>query len=101
MALSNSASISSGSVSVSGLNALGSGFSTPNTDWLSSLRMSRNWVLILATASILTPVSIPSFLQKTWISSMAGAPVPSAKYQQLVSTTSTPAMMAESTEASP
>ena len=48
-----------------------------------------------------TPVSMPSFLQKTWISSMAGAPVPSAKYQQLVSTTSTPAMMAESTEASP
>jgi len=48
-----------------------------------------------------TPVSMPSFLQKTWTSSMAGAPVPPAKYQQLVSTTSTPATMAESTDARP
>ena len=47
------------------------------------------------------PVSTPSFLQKTCTSSMAGAPVPSAKYQQLVSTMSTPATMAASIEARP
>ena len=101
IAWSNSASISAGSVSVSGLNGFGSGFSTPKTDWFSSLRISRSCVLIFATASMFTPVSMPSFRQKTWISSMAGAPVPSAKYQQFVSTMSTPATMAASTEASP
>ena len=101
MARSNSASISAGSWSVSGLNAFGSGFSVPKTDWFSSLRISRSCVLIRATASMLTPVSMPIFLQKTWISSMAGAPVPSAKYQQFVSTMSTPATIADNTEASP
>ncbi len=57
--------------------------------------------LIFATASMLTPKSMPIFLQKTYTSSNAGAPVPSLNHQQLVSTTSTPAAIAENTDARP
>ena len=68
--------------------------SLPNTERLRSERIDFNSSLILATASMFTPKSMPSFWQKRYTSSKAGAPVPPPKYQQLVSTTSTPAAIA-------
>ena len=100
-AVSKRLSTLAGNVSVSGLNGLGSGFSLPNTESSSSLRMPRSSPLILATASMFTPRSMPSFLQNTYTSSSAGAPVPPPNHQQLVSTMSTPATMAANTDARP
>ena len=65
IAASNNASMSAGSLSVSGLNGFGSGFSVLKTDLFNSLRISRSSALIFATASMFTPKSIPSFLQNT------------------------------------
>ena len=92
-------SISVGILSVKGLNGLGSCFAISKTD--NSLRISNRWALIFAIASILISSSIPIFLQNTYTSSIAGAAVPPAKYQILVSTTSTPLTIAAKTEARP
>ena len=62
MALSNRASMSAGSVSVSGLNGFGNIFDASKAS--SSLRISFSSLLILATASMFTSSSTPSFLQK-------------------------------------
>ena len=66
----------------------------PNTDWFSSCEShARNF----ATAFHVDAQLLAEAMDQLDVH----APVPPAKYQQLVSTTSTPATMAESTDARP